>query len=108
MSAPLNLGALARETGVRRARIITSLLPWLWRFGGVASCAGLTGAWIQPASFLLLAILGASAGLLYAVTVVTPLLSSPAGLYLRPLVARVKTLAGSIAARRRGGLPITP
>jgi O-antigen/teichoic acid export membrane protein len=108
VSAPLNLGALARETGVPRGRIISALGPWLWRFAGVAAVAGLVGTWIQPASFVLLAILGGSAGLLYAVTVVAPLLSSPAGVYLRPLLARVKGVVTTISSRNRDGLSTTP
>ena len=108
VSAPLNLGALARETGVPRGRILSALGPWLWRFLAVAAVAGVTGAWIQPASFVLLAILGGAAGLLYAFTVVAPLLSSPAGVYLRPLLARVRGVVTGIASRKRDGLSTTP
>ena len=52
----------------------------------VAVVAGLTGTWFQPSSFVLLAILGAAAGLFYSLAVVAPLLRSPAGVYLRPLL----------------------
>ena len=44
VSAPLNLAALSRETGVSRGHIIATLGPWLWRFAVVATVAGLTGA----------------------------------------------------------------
>ena len=56
-----------------RGHIIATLAPWAWRFAVVATVAGLTGAWIQPASFVFLAILGGAAGLFYSLAVVAPL-----------------------------------
>ena len=91
-----------------RRHIVATLAPWAWRFAVVAAVAGLTGAWIQPASFVLLAILGGAAGLFYALAVVAPLLRSPAGVYLRPLLARVKGVVHGIASRGRDSLSPTP
>jgi O-antigen/teichoic acid export membrane protein len=108
VSAPLNLAALAHETAATRRDIVSSLMPWLWRFTAVALVAGLTGAWIQPASFMFLAILGAAAGLFYSVAVVAPLLRSPAGVYLRPLLARVTSVFHAVAARGRDRLSPAP
>jgi hypothetical protein len=108
VSAPLNLAELSRETGVSRGRIVSTLAPWAWRFAVVAAVAGLTGAWIQPASFVFLAILGAAAGLFYALAVVAPLLRSPAGAYLRPLLVRAKGVVSGITSRGRDGLSTTP
>ena len=108
VSAPLNLAELSRETGVSRSHIVSTLAPWAWRFAVVAAVAGLTGAWIQPASFLLLAILGGAAGLFYALAVVAPLLRSPAGVYLRPLLARARNAVHGIASRGRDRLSPTP
>jgi O-antigen/teichoic acid export membrane protein len=107
ISAPLNLAALSRETGVARGHLIATLGPWMWRFAIVALIAGLTGARLQPASFLLLAILGGAAAALYSVAVVAPLLRSPAGVYLRPLLTRVKTAVYSLASRKRDSLSST-
>ena len=108
VSAPLNLAELSRETGVSRGHIIATLTPWAWRFAAVATVAGLTGAWIQPASFVLLAILGGAAGLFYSLAVVAPLLRSPAGVYLRPLLARATGIVHGIATRGRDSLSTTP
>jgi hypothetical protein len=88
--------------------MISTLAPWAWRFAAVAAVAGLTGAWIQPASFVFLAILGGGAGLFYALAVVVPLLRSPAGVYLRPLLARAKGVVSGIASRGRDSLSTTP
>jgi O-antigen/teichoic acid export membrane protein len=90
VGAPLNIAALSRETGVERHRLLTTLGPWFWRFVVVSAIAGLTGAWLRPSTFPLLALMGGAAGVLYTVVVVTPLLRSPAGVYLRPLLARLK------------------
>jgi hypothetical protein len=38
----------------------------------------------------MLALLGGTAGVLYALLVVAPLLQSPAGIYLRPLLTRLR------------------
>ena len=108
ISAPLNLAALSRETGAPRGQMIATLGPWMWRFAIVALVAGVTGARLQPASFLLLAILGGAAAVLYTVAVVAPLLRSPAGIYLRPLLTRVRTAVYSLASRKRDSLSSTP
>ena len=107
VSAPLNLAELSRETGVSRSHIIATLAPWLWRFTAVAIVAGLTGTWFQPSSFVLLAILGGSAGLFYSLAVVAPLLRSPAGVYLRPMLARARGVVSGLTARGRDSLSAT-
>jgi O-antigen/teichoic acid export membrane protein len=99
VSGPLNIAALSRDTGVERHRLVATLAPWFWRFTLVALVAGAAGRWLQPSTFPLLALLGLAAGLLYAVAVVAPLLRSPAGVYLRPIIARVKGTVGSLSWR---------
>ena len=101
ISAPFNLAALSRETSVGRVDLVATLGPWVWRFATVAVVAGVTGALLQPASFFLLATLGGAAALLYSVAVVAPLLRSPAGVYLRPLLTRITTAFSSLTARKR-------
>jgi hypothetical protein len=89
VGAPLNLAALSRETAVERGRLITILGPWFWRFAVVAMAATAAGAWFRPPTFAWLALLGAAAGGLYLAVVMAPLLRSPAGAYLRPLLQRI-------------------
>ena len=103
VSAPLNLAALSRETGEPRWRLIAALAPWLWRFLTLAAIAGIAGAWIRPSSFAALAAMGAAAAAVYSVAVVAPLLQSPAGVYLRPLLDRVKRSAIALASRKDDG-----
>ena len=90
VSGPLNITALSRETGVERHQLITTLRPWLWRFALLGGAVGTAGAFVQPASFFLLAAMAAAAASIYTVVVVAPLLRSPAGVYLRPLLERLK------------------
>lgn len=108
VGAPLNVAALARETGVRRLQLLATLAPWLCRFAALALVTGVAGAWLQPRSFPMLALLGAAAAALYVAAVAPALLRSPAGPYLRPLVTR---MAGVMPFRgfRRGDrrLPAT-
>jgi O-antigen/teichoic acid export membrane protein len=99
VSGPLNMAALSRETGVRRHQLVTTLGPWLWRFGVVAATAALAGFVLQPSSFVLLALLGGAATLFYTLAVVAPLLRSPAGVYLRPLIARLQGAAPLLGPR---------
>lgn len=108
VSAPLNLAALSRETGVSRLQMLITLGPWLWRFAIVALIAGVVGATIQPASFPWLALLGGTAAVLYSVAVVAPLLKSPAGIYLRPLIGRVTGAVSSFTSRKRDNLRAAP
>jgi hypothetical protein len=89
VSAPLNIAALARETGVARAQMLAALGPWLSRLALAMGIAALAGRLVQPAAFLPLAVLGGVAGLVYAVAVVAPLMRSPAGEYLRPFASRL-------------------
>ena len=89
VSVPMNLGALAAQTGVSRRALVLSLRPWAVRFAGVAVCAAVSGALLRPATFSALAVTVAGASAVYALAVVTPLMRSPAGVYLQPLIASV-------------------
>ena len=104
VSAPANLSALARETGVARLQLVRALHPWLWRFLLVTALAGAAGAWLQPVSFVLLALLGGAATFAYVATVVGPLLESPAGAYLRPLLDRLAAALPGFLVQRRNRL----
>ena len=89
VSVPMNLGALAAQTGVSRRALVLSLRPWAVRFASVAVCAAVSGALLRPVTFGALAVIVAGASAVYALAVVTPLMRSPAGVYLQPLIASV-------------------
>jgi O-antigen/teichoic acid export membrane protein len=89
VSVPLNLRALSAETGVERGRLIASLAPWAIRFILVGAVAGGAGVLVRPASFPALALMVGAAAALYALAVASPLLRSPAGVYLQPLIVRL-------------------
>jgi hypothetical protein len=109
VSGPLNIAALSRETGVERWGVLTTLGPWLWRFLLIAVIVGVAGAWLQPSSFVLLALLGGAAATLYTVVVAPPVLRSPAGAYLRPLLARLKGTGTNLTSRKGDRrLSVTP
>ncbi len=103
VSGPLNLAALSRETSVERWRLLATLGPWLWRFAMLSAVLGFAGARLRPSSFLVLALLGAGSAALYALVVVTPLLRSPAGAYLRPLLTRLKGATSLWPVRKEEG-----
>jgi hypothetical protein len=98
LSGPLNIAALSREMGVGRGRLLTTLGPWFWRFAVMVTVAGVAGVWLRPSTFPLLALLGGTAALLYSLLVLAPLLESPAGVYLRPLLARVRGTVTSVTS----------
>jgi O-antigen/teichoic acid export membrane protein len=89
VSAPLNLRALAAQTGVGRRELVFSLRPWAIRFAMVAVFAAAAGIVWRPATFASLGLAVAGISAVYALAVVTPLLRSPAGAYLQPLIAGV-------------------
>jgi hypothetical protein len=98
----LNVAALSRDTGVPRHRLVTTLGPWFWRFVAVALAATAAGVWLQPSTFIVLAMTGAIAGGIYTLLVVSPLLQSPAGVYLRPLLAKGTAFVSALRPRKDG------
>jgi O-antigen/teichoic acid export membrane protein len=89
VSVPLNLRALAAETGVDRATLVGSLRPWAVRSTAVAAAAAVTAALVRPSTFPALTLTVIAAAALYALAVASPVLRSPAGIYLQPLIAGV-------------------
>jgi O-antigen/teichoic acid export membrane protein len=102
VGGPLNLAALARETGVERGRLLGALGPWFWRFTAIMAVAGAAGTAVQPSTFAGISLMAVAAGLVYAVAVVPPLLQSPAGVYLRPVLARLRRAVSLGASDDRG------
>lgn len=86
VSVPLNLRALSVETGMERGQLVASLGPWALRFVIVAAVAGAAGTLLRPATFPALALAVCTAAAVYALAVAGPVLRSPAGAYLQPLV----------------------
>jgi O-antigen/teichoic acid export membrane protein len=89
VSLPLNVRALARETGVSSADLVASLGPWARRFvlaGAVVTGAGVL---IRPTSFATLTLTVAAAAAIYVLAVASPVLNSPAGVYLQPIVVSI-------------------
>ena len=84
LQLPLNLSALARETETTVLVLVTSLLPWAWRFAiafGFASV--LAGVW-RPVGVLELLAAGSLAVAVYALLMVRRVQEPPLSLYLHP------------------------
>ena len=89
VAIPLNLGALSAETGVSRRTLIASLSPWATRFAIVAVIAGLSTLLIRPSTVPALVTTVLAAAAVYALAVASPILRSPAGAYLQPIIVSI-------------------
>ena len=87
VSVPLNLRALSAETGVTRTGLVTSLAPWAVRFLLVAGVLATAATIVRPSTFPALALTVLAAAAIYSIAVAGPVLHSPAGVYLQPLLA---------------------
>ena len=88
VSVPLNLQALSAETHATRAQLVASLAPWAIRFITVAGALAAASTLLRPATFAGVAVTALAAGAIYAAAVTTPVMHSPAGIYLQPLLAK--------------------
>ena len=86
VSVPLNLKGLSAETGVAPSSLIAALAPWALRFGFVSIAAAAAGALLPASTFPAIALTAGGAGLLYAAAVAGPVLRSPAGIYVQPIL----------------------
>jgi len=84
VSLPINLSALARESGSTVFGLVRELWPWAWRFAISLAVAGAIATVWRPASFLALATAGTMAVAVYGVLTVRRLLHPPLSLYLHP------------------------
>jgi O-antigen/teichoic acid export membrane protein len=89
ISIPLNLKGLSGDTGVTGVSAIASLGPWAIRFGLVSIAAVTAGVLLRPAAFPALALTAGGIAALYAAAVAGPVLRSPAGIYVQPVLANV-------------------
>lgn len=112
VAMPLNLRALSAETGVSRRALLASLAPWATRFALVAGVVGLSTFVVHPSNVPALALTVLAAAGLYALAVAGPILRSPAGAYLQPVItsigrriapARLRPRTEAPAARSSGG-----
>jgi O-antigen/teichoic acid export membrane protein len=87
VSVPFNLRGLSAETGITRATLIATLGPWAIRFALVAIAAGVVGVVQRTGTFPALALTAGSAAALYVLAVGGPILRSPAGIYVQPILA---------------------
>jgi O-antigen/teichoic acid export membrane protein len=84
---PLNLSALAREMGLRRVAVLAPYRSWALRTLALAVAgAALVPRW-QPTSLAGIGVVGAAAGVLYALLLLPVALRPPLGAYLRPRLA---------------------
>lgn len=84
VSLPLNLSALAAESGRTRWEMLRPLVPWFVRFVLLASASGaLARAW-TPEGFVPIALTAAAVGLVYAAVMFPVALREPLGNYVRP------------------------
>ncbi len=90
VSLPINLSALARESGVSRLKLVQPLWPWLGRFLILSVMAGLLTRISAPENFLTLAITCAGVTLVYVAVMLPVALQSPLGAYTRPRLVLVK------------------
>ncbi len=84
VSLPLNLSALARESGLSLWELIRPLSPWCLRFVALMVGAGaLARVWI-PNTALLISVTALASALAYAVVMFPLMLRYPLGMYVRP------------------------
>lgn len=84
VALPANLHGLHEATGIETRRLVTPLLPWLWRFVlAVAVSAGLARVW-TPDTVLELVAAGGVIGTAYLALMGPLALRDPLGLYVRP------------------------
>jgi hypothetical protein len=82
----LNLKGLSAEIGVPRTSLIATLAPWAFRLGLVAIAATAAGTLLPASTLPAIACTAGSAALLYTAAVANPIMRSPAGMYVQPIL----------------------
>ena len=91
VSLPLNLSALARESGLSRWGLLRPLVPWFVRFAVLAAAAGALAHNWMPGSYALIALTAGLVALVY-VAVMFPLTRRhPLSLYVEPRLFPLRT-----------------
>lgn len=84
VSLPMNLSALAAESGMTRREMLRPLTPWFVRFALLATGAGALARVWTPDGFVLIGLTAAAVGLVYAAVMFPVALRKPLGNYVRP------------------------
>lgn len=84
VSLPLNIRALAKESGVSMFGLVRPLMPWFARFAVLAvTAAAIARVW-TPATLPLIALTAVAVCLMYAAAMFPVALREPLGTYIRP------------------------
>jgi O-antigen/teichoic acid export membrane protein len=84
ISLPLNLSALARESDVSLALLLSQHWPWFWRFSILAAAAWVSTEMFTPRGILGIVVVAMLTGLAYLLMMLPLALRGQLGLYVRP------------------------
>lgn len=90
VSLPLNLSALAAESGRTRWEMLRPLVPWFVRFALLAAASGALARVWKPEGLLPIALTAAAVGLAYAALMFPVALHEPLGNYVRPRLSLLR------------------
>jgi hypothetical protein len=98
ISLPLNLKALAQETGASRAALVKPLWPWFWRFIALVTCILLVTRILRPTTIAEIALTAAAVLLVYCLFMWPVAMRSSLGVYLNRMLAaiRMRTFAKAV------------
>lgn len=91
VSLPLNLSALASESGRTRWEMLRPLMPWLIRFVPLSCAAGALARVWRPDGFVLISVTAAAVGLVYVTVMFHVAMRAPLGDYVRPRLHPLRT-----------------
>jgi O-antigen/teichoic acid export membrane protein len=91
VSLPLNLLALAKESGISLWTQVQPLLPWFVRFIVLAAGSIVLARIWTPTTLLLLCLTASATALIYAVVMFPLALRAPLGQYVRPRLFPLRT-----------------
>ena len=84
VSLPLNLSALAAESGRTKWEMLRPLVPWLVRFVPLAAASSVLARVWTPDGFVLIGLTAAAVGLVYVLAMYPVAVRDPLGVYVRP------------------------
>ncbi len=98
---PLNLSAIARDTGIGRWSLVAKMIgEWAWRFGLIAAGVYLLSSRWSPRSILEAIAAAAVVGGAYSLMMLPYVMRSPLGTYLRSTLASLRRRAVPLSASR--------
>lgn len=93
VSLPSNASILTKEMQMPISRVLRPLAPWLWRFGLLIGVISLLAKYWNPDNFWKLAATTTFVCAMYAVVMARPLLQSPLGAYIQPMLDKAYSFA---------------